>query len=47
MEKLLAVVEAGWRSLDWLASYPGGGAMNAYNQMREALNSIQPEREQK
>ena len=25
------------RSLDWLASYPGGGAQGAYDQARDAL----------
>ena len=41
IEKLEA---AGKRSLSWLTSYPGGGAMGAYEQMREALESVQTRR---
>ncbi len=33
-EKLVA---AGQRSLSWLSSYPGGGALNVYDEMRAAL----------
>ncbi len=40
MEKMLTVVEVGQRSLNWLASYPGGGAENTYYQMRKALDTL-------
>lgn len=33
-----ALVEALDRTLNWLTSYPGGGALGAYEQAREALS---------
>lgn len=33
-DKVIAAME---RSLSWLSSYPGGGALGCYDQMREAL----------
>jgi hypothetical protein len=39
-----ALIEAARRSLNWLASYPGGCASGAYNEMRAALAPFdQPE----
>lgn len=32
------LLEALLRSLNWLSSYPGGGAMNCYDQAREAID---------
>ena len=31
------------RSLDWLASYPGGGAIRAYDEARKALETVSEE----
>lgn len=34
-----AMSKAGNRSLSWLSSYRGGGALGAYDEMREALRA--------
>lgn len=31
------LVKAAMRSLNWLSSYPGGGALNCYDEMRDAI----------
>jgi hypothetical protein len=34
------LIEAAERSLNWLSSYPGNGAIGAYDQMRAALSAL-------
>lgn len=36
------LIEAGNRSLSWLSSYPGDGALRAYEHMRAALAKVTP-----
>ena len=36
-QAVVALVEAGNRSLNWLSSYRGGGALGCYDQMHTAL----------
>lgn len=36
-----ALLSAGRRSLNWLASYPGGGALGCYDEMRDAVDPLE------
>lgn len=35
------LLDAGRRSLNWLSSYPGGGALGCYDEMRAAVDPLE------
>lgn len=37
-----SLLAAARRSLSWLSSYPGGGAVGCYDQMRSAIVGAEP-----